>query len=454
MKKWSLKHRIMLWSCLVSGSAVCLFAGVALLSLYLVELDGVDARLKSEAQRAFEELKEEKVLKDKEVRAAIFEGTSFLHGYIYSSHRFDLKFLYPEVMSMVFVDKAVVDKPFTQEIGHLHVRVAFFIHNGDTLVLAANLRSIRELVEDLRSAYLWSIPIILIAVALGGSWIASRALRPIVEITRVTQQITAHHLGKRIPASETDDEIGRHITVLNGMLDRLEKSFEQASRFAADASHELRTPLTIMRGNLEAAVRSDIFPVDQKPLLNDLLEDTVRLQKIADNLLLLASFDALDKLPLILIRVDLSAIAREAFEDAELLACARRIKLKAELQHDLYVRGDAILLRRLFLNLIDNAVKYNQDGGNLNLILDSDKSSVVLKISNTGIPIDASVQHRLFERFFRSQVDRSRVSGGSGLGLSLCREIARAHGGTISLTQSDQNLTEFTVTLPLFQTLT
>jgi signal transduction histidine kinase len=278
---------------------------------------------------------------------------------------------------------------------------------------------------------------------------AGRALQPIEKITQAAASITADRLGERLPAPATLDEIGRHIIVLNGMFDRLQRNFEQATRFTADAAHELRTPLTIMRGQLEEAIRASSGDAEQERLLVGLLEETSNLQKISDNLLLLARFDA-GKASLQFSPVDLSALVQEAREDAELLAAEKPLEIKADISPALRVNGDAVMLRRVALNLVDNAVKFNRADGRLELALQAAGGEIVFTIANTGTGIPPGRQGALFERFFRVGADRNRDAGGSGLGLSLCREIITAHGGRIVLSRSDEDWTEFRISLPAF----
>jgi two-component system heavy metal sensor histidine kinase CusS len=306
---------------------------------------------------------------------------------------------------------------------------------------------------ELLYSYLMVSPVVVIVVAAGSWWMARRALRPVAEITRAAAAITADRLDARLPEPAAADEIGLHIRVLNEMLDRLQRSFEQARRFSADASHELRTPLAILRGEIEEALRSGQFGADQERFLVGLLEQTAGLKKITDNLLLLARLDA-GAATLRLTTTDLSALVTNALEDAGMIASSRRIDVSAEVAAGITVDGDSVLLGRMALNLIDNAVRYNRDGGAIRLRLREGAGEAVLTISNTGPGIPEARRGDLFRRFFRLEDDRNSGTGGSGLGLSLCREIAAAHGGTIELGPGGSDLTEFRVRLPISRTQT
>ena len=272
---------------------------------------------------------------------------------------------------------------FTRELEGQRVRCGVFTEGDTVLVLAASLEPAEESVGDLLSAYLIALPAVLLVVAGGSWWIARRALVPITDITRAAASITADRLGERLPAPATDDEIGRHIHVLNGMFDRLQRSFEQATRFTADAAHELRTPLTIMRGQIEEALRSGQFTPEQQRLLVGLLEENTGLQKISGNLLLLARFDT-GRSQVERVAVDLSTLLTEAREDAELLAASRHLVIGGAIAPGIQVSGDAVMLRRVLLNLIDNAVKFNREGGELGLALRMEAGEAVLTVANTG----------------------------------------------------------------------
>jgi signal transduction histidine kinase len=339
------------------------------------------------------------------------------------------------------------NRAFNHVIGNLKLRVGEFVEGDTTLLLAAQPKDADQDVRELLEAYAFALPFVLLLAGGGGWWLAGRALQPMVQITRKAESITADRLAERLPETGADDEISRHVRVLNGMLDRLERSFLQAGRFAADASHELRTPLTILRGEVEQALHAEGLPPAQEAFLVNLQEQVVALQKITENLLLLARFDA-GKIPLDSSGVDLSALVAEVGEDAELLAAPRPLQVEVWAPAGIRVPGDPILLRRVLLNLVDNAVRYNRPDGRMKIALEGGAREVVFRVGNTGTGIPADRRTDLFKRFFRLNADRGRATGGSGLGLSLCREIVTAHNGRIELARSDADWTEFAVHLP------
>jgi heavy metal sensor kinase len=450
MKRWPLRWQITLWSVLITALALVTFGTVVAYNLYSEQVEVVDNQLATDARFAFDYRAEraDRGLADLDWLAALPKADVKLQGFLLgkSGAPAALK-AFPEQLRQVVTHWPPLRQRFTRRVDGHRTRFGVFADGDTTLVLAASLGEAEESVGDLLGAYLIALPAVLLVVAGGSWWIARRALLPVTNITRAAASITADRLHERLPARETDDEIGRHIGVLNGMFDRLQRSFEQANRFTADAAHELRTPLTIMRGQIEDALRSGNFSPEQQRLLVGLLEENTGLQKISDNLLLLARFDTgrdqLERGP-----VDLSALMEEAREDAELLAAARRLTIGAEIAPGLRVSGDAVMLRRVALNLIDNAVKFSRGNGELRLELRSEGGEAVLTVANTGPGIAPERRATLFERFYRADAGRNRETGGSGLGLSLCREIVTAHGGRIDLSRSDSEWTEFTVRLP------
>lgn len=301
-------------------------------------------------------------------------------------------------------------------------------------------------VKELVTAYLIALPLAAIAVASGAWWMAGRLTKPLAQLAAATRSMDARTLHKRLPKPVGDDEITSLTHVLNSLFERLEKSFSQASRFAADASHELRTPLAVMRARTEIAIQSNPS-APHAAVLVELLEDNQRLATITEKLLLLARADA-GRLMSESQTVNLSGTIAAIVEDFRPIATERRLHFESEIAPDVSISGDAALLRQLFFNLFDNATKYNTCDGKITIRLTALAHEVSFRIVNAGVPIPPEVQSRLFERFFRANESRGRELGGAGLGLSLCREIASAHGGRLELISSDAAGTIFQVTLP------
>ena len=314
-----------------------------------------------------------------------------------------------------------------------------------TIILGADLDEFMASRTKLRDAYLAAIPLVLLLVAAGSWWVAARALRPVDVLTQAAEGIKAEGLDQRIPAGSYDPEMARLITVFNAMLDRLERSFHQANRFSADAAHELKTPLAIMQAELEDALHTAEPGSAEQSRCSQLIEEIARLRAITDKLLLLAQADA-GKLPIQREPLDLTQIVSEAMEDVRVLA--PDLIVEEQLAPQVRIVGDPHLLPHLIQNLTTNAAKYNCEGGKVLVTLTYADGHVVLRVANTGPGIPAEDQARLFERFHRVERSRSRQLGGTGLGLSLAREVARAHGGSLVLESSTNELTTFCLTLP------
>jgi heavy metal sensor kinase len=304
-----------------------------------------------------------------------------------------------------------------------------------------------ELVFDLTGAYAAALAVAVPVAALGVWWITRKALQPLHEVASAAEHINAKALNQRLPEASAQDEVGRLVQVLNHAFDRLERSFDQATRFSSDASHELKTPLTIMRGEIEAALKTELRDPGVEILLDGLLAETQRLCDIVEKLLLLSRADA-GELTLATEILDFSSICRELVEDAQILAGPKRISTEFEIAPEVKVLADELYLRRVLLNLLDNAIKYNVAGGSLSISLTTSHLTAQLKISNTGLGIMKEDESRVFERFYRGDPSHSSEISGSGLGLSICREIVAAHGGQMWLEQSLPGWTAFTVSLP------
>lgn len=307
---------------------------------------------------------------------------------------------------------------------------------------------IENTLHGLLLTLLWGLPVIILIVSAGGYWLIRRSLQPVENIRSTAQQITFGNLSNRLPMSMTGDALEHLSVTLNQMLDRLENAYEQASRFSADASHELRTPLTIMRGELEALVREKDTPARLQERIGSVLEETERLSRIAESLLAISRLDA-GEARMEQKECDLAALAQNTAEQMTLLAEEKQIALHIYTPEPVMVSGDSARLKQVVVNLLDNAIKYTGEHGNVWLKVSMSPQKAVLEVRDDGIGIPSTALPHLFERFYRVDEARSRATGGAGLGLSIVRSICVAHGGNIEIQSAEGQGTLCRVELPI-----
>ncbi|MBI3695931.1 MAG: HAMP domain-containing protein [Acidobacteria bacterium] len=300
-----------------------------------------------------------------------------------------------------------------------------------TVQIAAPMHEIDEALEDVRWILLFLAPALLAVASLGGYWLSGRALNPVDAITRAARSINAQSLSHRLEIPKTGDELQRLSETLNEMLDRLEDSFHRVTRFTADASHELRTPVALIRTTSELALRRTRSAEEYETALRQVLSESERTSALIENLLTLARPDSgsesLDKRPL-----DLLQLLRETASQGETLALGRGIRFAFEADSaPLIILGDGPAVRRLILILLDNAVKYTPEGGEVALRAAGDQGFVRIEVRDTGVGIAQTDLPHIFERFYRADAARSRQSGGAGLGLAIAKWIVEQHGGHI-----------------------
>jgi heavy metal sensor kinase len=317
--------------------------------------------------------------------------------------------------------------------------------NELTLIVGTDLSDFQAELQRHWNTFGVAGPVALFLLAAGGWLLAGQALRPVRILTQVAGGITAKGLSQRVNSPGADREFKSLIDVINGMLERLEKSFLQSARFSADAAHELKTPLTILQGQLEQAVQRAPAASQEQRTCADLLEEVQRLKSIVRKLLLLAQSDS-GQLRLSLEPVCLTAELDALFEDLPLLAPG--LALRKDLTPDVRVMADPDLLRQVLQNLFSNAYKYNREGGEIACSLHIEGARAVLSVSNTTDPETHVDRERLFDRFYRGDPSRNRKVDGTGLGLSLAREISRAHGGELTAEPAPEGWAAFRLTLP------
>src|SRR5271157_3147214 len=281
----------------------------------------------------------------------------------------------------------------------------------------------------------------------GGYLLARQALAPVERMAATADEITATQLDRRLHEPNPDDELGRLARTLNGMIARLERSFEEVRRFTADAAHELRTPLAILRNEAEVALRIPRESEQYRDCLENMLEEIDHLSRLSEILLFLFREDAGlgahtgDVL-------SLDQIVREVADDIRVVAAEQNLELMVDASSPCNVLGNAEQLRRLLFNLLDNAIKFTPAGGGIGIRVERQKVQARVIVSDSGDGIAPEHLPRIFDRFYRVDSARSRRTGGNGLGLSISKSIVEAHRGSIEVKRQPNAGTQVTVTLP------
>ncbi|MFE5936175.1 sensor histidine kinase [Streptomyces sp. NPDC056470] len=293
----------------------------------------------------------------------------------------------------------------------------------------------RNIDEVLWIALTTGVPLVALLTGVLVHVAAARALRPVEAVRRELEDITSRSLDRRVPVPATDDVIGRLARTTNDTLDRLEQASVRQQQFVADAAHELRSPLAALRAQLESALTHP-GGVEWPTVVEDAAADVVRLQSLADDLLLLASMDGTRHRDRAVEDIDLGALVEDLVREHQHLPEARRLRLSHTVAGRVHVVGEAGRLERLVRNLIGNACRHAESA--VAVEVRGDGASAVLEVLDDGPGIAPGDRRRVFERFTRLDESRARTAGGAGLGLPIAREIAARHGGTLEIGESER----------------
>lgn len=304
--------------------------------------------------------------------------------------------------------------------------------------------AIRKSIARLQASLLLILPLILAVAATGGYLLAGRALAPVAALSDELSRIDPGDLSRRLEPGAINDEIARLTCAINALLDRVEQAAETERRFVADAAHELRTPLTVLRTNLEVALGRERTAAEYGAALESSLREVIGLCAMADQLLTLARLG--QEVALASERIDLGAMLREVVATVEPLAEAKHVAIALEAASEVAIEGNSVQLRRVVVNLVDNAIKFSPSNARIEIKLATRDGHMALRVADRGPGIPPADLPLIFDRFFRGH---SRDEPGSGLGLSLCREIVRLHHGSIAAANRAGGGAEFVVALPL-----
>jgi heavy metal sensor kinase len=328
------------------------------------------------------------------------------------------------------------------------------------VVVAQSLHDQDESLEQVRRAFYVAVPLALLVASLGGYFLARKSFSPVVLMGDRAARIGAFNLNERLPVPKARNELGRLAQIFNELLSRLDLSFEQQRRFMADASHELRTPVAIVCGESEVALSQQARSTEEyRESLAIVHDEGRRLTRIVEDLFTLTRADA-GQYKFERATFYLDETIGECLRAVRSLAAQHGLELQYKYTGDeLLFRGDEGLIRRMILNLLDNAIKFTPAGGHVSVNIARDDAGYAIRITDTGTGINAEAQPHIFERFYRADQARSRSSSssgdetggssGAGLGLSIVSWIVEMHGGHIRLERSDQSGSTFLITLPV-----
>jgi heavy metal sensor kinase len=342
---------------------------------------------------------------------------------------------------------AAVPVPYARSGGRATIqRVA----SGGKEYHVVAMSSRESIVADLgvvRRILYFGLPLVFLAAGLGGYWLASRSVRPLAVMSEQARGITDRSLSSRLEIGRSTEELAALAQTFNELLARLDTSFESMRRFIADASHELRTPISIIRGEADVALERERAPEEYRESLALIHDESKRLTRLVDDLLNLARADS-GHVRLDVHELYLNDLVAECCRGVQALAAAKAITLECRAAEDAAYRGDEELLRRMVLNLLDNAIRYTPCGGTVVAALERDSAGLRIRVSDTGTGIAPEAAPHIFDRFYRADGARSRQEGGFDLGLAIVKWVAESHRGRVELTSVPGSGSTFTVVLP------
>jgi heavy metal sensor kinase len=453
----SIRLRLTVWYAFVVAAGLTVFAGLVWISLRRDLINEVDEQLKTRAN-SFEmflnrELNEEPTGKPKEELEEFCKSLPALSNVRLHGVRDNFEFSCP-AGEWLPEGTANSSRPAYVNVhwrGHSYrvFRRQITVQNARyALEMAWPLDAVEHVLNVLETMLLSLVPAIILVACAGGVWLSRRALKPVDAMTLAARSISLDRLSSRLPVPQTRDELQRLAEAWNTMLGRLETAVNKVLHFAADASHELRTPLAIIQTSAELALRKSRTPEQYRESLGQIMTESARMTQLVEDLLVLARSDAsAAEMPMEL--DDVSKVIRTVCSEMQEMADLRQITIRRSMPDaPVFIRGNKPALHRLFLVLLDNAIKYSEPNSAIDVLVQKrgDRHDVTIKDSGAGIsPRDLP---HIFERFYRSDKTRTHFGGGHGLGLALAESIARRHRATISVESSLGHGSEFRVSFP------
>jgi heavy metal sensor kinase len=454
-----IKVRLTFWYIIILVLVLILFSGALYWSMESYIHDRVRKQLQIQAEKVLREVNKEQkedggpyLLKlEEELEEIVFKGTTSAF-YNQSGELLmgkDIDKVTPKIIKPAESDFLIELESRRKDQKWVVVTLAAKNKQGfiGYLRLARSLAGEEATLNKLIAILILAIPLTLLLASSGGYFLAYKALKPIDQISKTAQAISHSNLSKRIIANNNDDETGRLIDTLNDLLNRLEEAFSREKRFTSDASHELRTPIAIIRVHAEENLKEERSAKEYRHALKVIQKQTDYMSHLVGQLLLLARSD-MNQHPIEKESLDFTELIEIVIEEMEELALKKDINIDFEIEQGLRLYGDQSMLTQLLINLLDNAIKYTPPKGSIDIKVKSQSNQIRIEIKDTGIGISKEDQAYIFDRFYRVDKSRSRASGGSGLGLSICQWIVRIHKGNIEIESEINQGSIFTIYLP------
>lgn len=454
----TIRARLTLWYLAVLGLILLLFTGFLYLQLRRDLFSQVDTALELAATQAQEII----VVADGRYTLQSATGNQDLTRRLKEEYSISLLNRHGELLTQLTNDPEIPVLPpdkagsftFTRQPDMWRVYNLPIVLPGSNetgwLQVSQELEPVADTLGAFGEQISWGLPLALLLAGIGGYFLASRALRPIDQMTQTARAISSTAFNKRLHYQGPADEIGRLAQTFDAMLDRLEEAFRREQRFTGDAAHELRTPLTALKGQLEVTLSRPRTTEAYQATLQTMSQQVERLIHLSNSLLYLSRLEQSQPqfaTEVILVEDFLNAL----LDQIRPLAQQKSIQLQSHIPPGLQLQGHLDLLIRLFLNLLDNAVKYAPPGSIVSIEAQQETNQVAISLHNGGQPIPPEHLPHLFNRFYRAEADRSRAAGhemgGAGLGLAIAQEIAKIHQGAIAVASGPEHGTTFTVTL-------
>ncbi|MGI9072165.1 MAG: sensor histidine kinase [Bryobacteraceae bacterium] len=450
----SIRFRLTVWYALVLAGGLIVFAGLIWILLRHTLMHEVDQELGNRAY-SFElffknELAEVPAPPLKEEIEEFCRALPSLSYLQVRSLESNFAFSYPENSPASRVRESPSRPTYTKVPWHQHtyraLRREITTKRGPYAIeVGVSLDSIQHVLDLLQTIFAGLIPAVILVACLGSIWLSRKALTPVDAMTSAARAISIDNLSSRLPVPQTGDELQRLAEAWNTMLARLEAAINKISQFAADASHELRTPLAIIHTSSELALRRTRTPEQYRESLHEIVAETGKMTQLVEDLLFLARSDA-SSAEMPIEPLDLSEVVQDVCSQVQGLAEIWHVAVRRSFPDTpVVVKGNRPALRRLFLVLLDNAIKYSEPGGEVTVLVTSTPKSGEVAIKDFGVGIGPQDLPHIFERFYRSDKARTHGDGGYGLGLALAESIARRHHAEISVETSLGKGSEFLV---------